>query len=93
MPNLIYLRNGKLVTPRLTPRSVRYQVARFCEWDDDGRVAAGSRYVPSELPDHQRRIETKPDEYKYKITPHSLTKAKEQGLKVEQLLSFARKTF
>ena len=80
---------GKIVIPRFAPRVVRYQVARFCEWDDDGRVAAGSRYVHSlrsELLDHRRRTETKPDEYKYRITPHSLTESKEQGLKVEQLL-------
>ena len=24
---------GKIVVPRLAPRAVRYQVARFCEWD------------------------------------------------------------
>ncbi len=86
--------NGKISAPRLTPRSVRYQVARFCEWDDDGQVAAGSRYtrsLRSELLDHQRHIETKPDEYKYRITPHSLKKAIEQGLKVEQLLALLAK--
>jgi hypothetical protein len=54
---------GKIVIPRFAPRTVRYQVARFCEWDEE-----------------------KTDDYKYRITPHSLTKAKEQGLKVEQLL-------
>ena len=54
---------GKIVIPRFAPRTVRYQVARFCEWDEE-----------------------KTDEYKYRITPQSLTKAKEQGLKVEQLL-------
>ena len=54
---------GKVVVPRFAPRTVRYQVARFCEWDEE-----------------------KTNEYKYRITPHSLTKAKEQGLKVEQLL-------
>ena len=54
---------GKIVVPRFAPRAVRYQLARFCEWDEE-----------------------KPDEYKYKITPRSLIKAKEQGLKVEQLL-------
>ena len=63
------------------PRAVRYQVARFCEWDDDGRVVA------LEVP----RITTKPEEYKYHITPHSLTKAIEQGLKVEQLLTLLAK--
>src|ERR1700690_844563 len=85
--------NGKISSPRLTPRAIRYQLARFCEWDDAGRVVTGSRYVhslPSELLD-RRRIETKPDEYKYRITPHSLTKAKEQGLKVEQLLALLAK--
>lgn len=56
--------NGKISASRLTPRSVRYQIARFCEWDDE-----------------------KPDEYRYHITPQSLTKAKQQGLKVEQLLT------
>ncbi len=55
--------NGKITASRFVPRVVRYQIARFCEWDDD-----------------------KPDKYRYRITPHSLTKAKEQGLKVEHLL-------
>ncbi len=55
---------GKITVPRLTPRVVRYQLARFCEWDED-----------------------KKDEYKYHITTTSLTKAKEQGLKAEHLLS------
>ena len=55
---------GKITAPRLTPRVVRYQLARFCEWD-----------------------EGKNDEYKYHITTNSLTKAKEQGLKAEHLLS------
>ncbi|HZJ24718.1 MAG TPA: helicase-associated domain-containing protein, partial [Anaerolineales bacterium] len=26
---------GKITAPRLTPRVVRYQLARFCEWDED----------------------------------------------------------
>jgi hypothetical protein len=26
--------NGRISVPRLTPRSVRYQVARFCEWEE-----------------------------------------------------------
>lgn len=55
---------GKITAPRLTPRVVRYQLARFCEWDEDKR-----------------------DEYKYHITTNSLTKAREQGLKAEHLLS------
>ena len=59
---------GKITAPRLTPRVVRYQVARFCEWDEE-----------------------KGDGYKYHITTNSLTRAKEQGLKVEHLLSLLTK--
>ena len=59
---------GKIIIPRFAPRTVRYQVARFCEWDEE-----------------------KIDEYRYRITPQSLTKAKEQGLKVEQLLALLAK--
>jgi hypothetical protein len=59
---------GKIVVPRLTPRAVRYQLARFCEWDDEG-----------------------PEEYKYRITPQSLTRASEQGLKIEYLLALLAK--
>jgi hypothetical protein len=47
---------------------VRYQVSRFCEWD-----------------------EVKSDEYRYHITTTSLTKAKEQGLKIEHLLPLLAK--
>lgn len=70
---------GKITAPRLAPRVIRYQIARFCEWDEDGgRVVAP-------------RIETKNDEYKYRITTNSLTKAKEQGLKVEHMLALLAK--
>lgn len=68
--------NGKISIPRDAPRVVRYQIARFSEWDEpDGRV------VP------KGRIETKKDEYKYQITAQSLKYAKERGLKAGQLLS------
>lgn len=55
--------NGRITAGRLVPRVVRYQLSRFCEWDEE-----------------------KPDEYRYHVTPRSLTKAREQGLKVEHLL-------
>jgi hypothetical protein len=29
--------NGRISVPRLTPRGVRYQVARFCEWEESKR--------------------------------------------------------
>lgn len=60
--------NGQIAVPRFAPRAVRYQVARFCEWD----VA-------------------REDEYRYSITPASLKKAAEQGLKVEHLLMLLAK--
>ena len=62
------LSNGKITVPRLTPRAARYQIARFCEWDQE-----------------------KNDEYPYRVTPASLLRAREQGLKSEQLLGMLRK--
>ena len=56
--------NGKISIERNAPRVVRYQISRFCEWDDE-----------------------KQDTYQYHITTNSLTQAKEQGLKAEQLLA------
>ena len=40
--------NGKISVPRLTPRAARYQIARFCEWEEEKpdeyryRVTTGS---------------------------------------------------
>ena len=59
---------GLISVPRLAPRAVRYQVSRFCEWE-----------------------ELKEDVYRYRISTNSLTKAKEQGLKVEHLLTLLAK--
>ena len=59
---------GLISIPRNAPRVVRYQVSRFCEWD-----------------------EPKEDMYRYHISTRSLTKAKEQGLKVEHLLALLTK--
>ena len=71
--------NGMIVISRLFSRVVRYQISRFCEWDEDGsRVAVSG---------NERRTETKADEYKYQVTAQSLSHAKEQGLKAEQLLT------
>jgi hypothetical protein len=49
---------------RLVPRRVRYQVARFCNWEKEIL-----------------------DEYRYRITPLSLSRARQQGLTVSQLLT------
>ncbi len=59
---------GQISVPRLSPRSARYQIARFCEWEAE-----------------------KADEYRYRVTPASLERAKQQGLKVSQLLSLLAK--
>jgi hypothetical protein len=56
--------SGKISIHRDAPRVVRYQVSRFCEWD-----------------------EPREDVYRYRVSTNSLTKAKEQGLKAEQLLA------
>lgn len=55
---------GLISIPRLTPRVVRYQVSRFCEWE-----------------------QPKEDVYRYHLSTRSLSKAKEQGLKMEHLLA------
>ncbi|MGA2503526.1 MAG: helicase-associated domain-containing protein [Anaerolineales bacterium] len=55
---------GRIVVPRLLSRLIRYQIARFCEWDSE-----------------------KENDYQYRISTASLKSAKEQGLKVNQLLS------
>ena len=49
--------------PALAPRSVRYQIARFCDWE-------------SELP----------EEYRFRLTPGSLERAGQQGLRASHLL-------
>ena len=59
---------GLISIPRLAPRVVRYQVSRFCEWE-----------------------EPKEDGYRYRLSTNSLTKAREQGLKVEHLLALLAK--
>jgi len=65
---LSVLSNGRISVPRLAPRAARYQIARFCEWD-----------------------EQKGDEYPYRVTPASLARAREQGLKSEHLIGLLRK--
>jgi hypothetical protein len=65
---------GLISVPRLAPRVVRYQVSRFCEWDA-GRVAKHTETEPKE------------DVYRYRVSTNSLTRARDQGLKVEHLLA------
>jgi hypothetical protein len=60
--------DARLHLPRLVPRSVRYQIARFADWEGE---------------------ET--DAYRYRLTPASLARARQQGLTVNQLLSLLRR--
>jgi Helicase conserved C-terminal domain len=32
---IIISSNGKIFAPRLAPRAIRYQISRFCEWDEE----------------------------------------------------------
>ena len=70
--------NGKISIERTAPRVVRYQISRFCEWEEEGRDTSREK---------QRDHSTVNVSYKYRITAQSLKLAKEQGLKAEQLLA------
>jgi hypothetical protein len=60
---LIHVRSdGRISIPFLTPRAGRYQIARFCQWEQ-----------PTS------------HEYRYRLTPGSLTRAIDQGLKIQHL--------
>jgi hypothetical protein len=41
--------NGQIAVPRLAPRAVRYQMARFCEWDDPKAATYQYRITPASL--------------------------------------------
>jgi len=56
--------DGRVSVSRLVPREVRYQVARFCVWEDETQY-----------------------EYRYRLSPSSLTRALNSGLKVSHLIS------
>ena len=77
VPSGLPLENETLVTRsdarigarRLVPRSVRYQLARFCDWEKEA-----------------------PDGYTYRISPASLARARQQGLKVSQLITLLNRS-
>jgi hypothetical protein len=56
--------DGRVSVPILVPRTVRYQISRFCQWEDDNS-----------------------HEYRYRLSPSSLIRAQESGLKISHLLS------
>jgi hypothetical protein len=60
--------DGRVSVPALAPRAIRYQLARFCQWEDET-----------------------PHEYRYRLIPSSLKRARKQGLRVGHLLSILRR--
>jgi hypothetical protein len=54
--------DGRINIPFLAPRTARYQIARFCQWEQ-----------PTS------------HEYRYRLTPGSLTHAIDQGLRIKHL--------
>lgn len=64
--------DGRLTLPADVPRALRYQVARFCQWEGE-----------KEREGHA--------EYYYRVTPSSLERAREQGLRASQLVGLLRR--
>jgi hypothetical protein len=60
--------DGRIYVPRLAPRAARYQLARFCTWEEQSG-----------------------DEYRYRLTPASLERARQQGLTLPHLLGLLRR--
>lgn len=60
--------DGRMRVPVDTPRAVRYQIARFSQWDG-----------------------LKDGNYLYRLTPASLERARQQGLRLDHLLSLLRR--
>jgi hypothetical protein len=65
--------DARIRVPRKAPRAVRYQVARFCDWETE---RAGQDDLT---------------EYAYRLTPASLERARQQGLRINHLLALLRK--
>ncbi len=61
--------SGRVSVARLALRVARYQISRFCDWEESKN----------------------PEEYRYQITPASLRRATEQGLKPTHLVGLLRK--
>jgi hypothetical protein len=60
--------DGRVSLPLLVPRAARYQLARFCLWEDPNLY-----------------------EFRYRIVPSSLAKARDSGLGVNHLLALLQR--
>lgn len=65
---LLVRSDARIWCPRRVPRSARYQLARFCHWEEE-----------------------KEDGYFYRVTPESLGRARQNGLRTSQLVGLLRK--
>lgn len=77
---------GRIIVPPLSPRAVRYQIARFCEWEAEENNPNISQPEPS-----RGSVKEEKDEYRYRISPASLERAKTQGLRPAQLVGLLRR--
>jgi len=59
--------DGRVSVPLNAPRAVRYQISRFCQWE-----------------------ESTAHEYRYRLTPSSLTRALKQELRIGHLVSLLK---
>jgi len=60
--------DGRLKIPVLAPRTLRYQISRFCQWDSESA-----------------------EEYRFRLTPATLERARQQGLRTAHLLNLLRR--
>lgn len=66
--NLLISSDARVRVTHKVPRVVRYQIARFSEWEGETEEA-----------------------YRYRLTPASLERARQQGLRVNHLLALLRR--
>jgi len=80
--------DGRLRLPALTPRSIRYQIARFCE--GGGEQAPKSSIEQVNTPQGYRKA-LRETIYHYRLTPVSLGRAAKKGLRTAHLISLLRR--
>jgi hypothetical protein len=93
---------ARISIPRLAPRTARYQIARFAEWEEPHPIPAspiGKSPMGEELPPPPKvgffwgraGVGVKSGVYRYRVTPASLVRARQQGLTVNHLLALLRR--
>ena len=87
---------GRLHLGMLTPRAVRYQIARFCQWETTPHRLSSPRKSSSSPSSSLSPREKGPGDdgttlYAYRITPAALERARSQGLRPSQLINLLRR--